>query len=113
MTNKSEPKTKVRTVVEMMRFKGLAIDSTIFYTNDLLPSNTTLDLSFERLSAKSSCIKIEDGTVADSVLPLTDVYLQIPFKKDPEMFHLDQQYDFLINLPDWPILIKEVRKSCI
>ena len=84
----------------------MPIDSTIFYTNDLLPSNTTLDLSFERLSAKSSCIKIEDGTVADSVLPLTDVYLQIPFKKDPEMFHLERnaiQRPLKVNYDDYVI----------
>ena len=68
----------------------MPIDSTIFYTNDLLPSNTTIDLSFERLSAKSSCIQLEDGSVTDSVLALSDVYLQIPFKKDPDMFHLER-----------------------
>ena len=68
----------------------MPIDSTIFYTNDLLPSGTTIDLSFERLSAKSSCVKFEDGNATDSVLPLTDAYLQIPFKKDPDMFHQER-----------------------
>ena len=68
----------------------MPIDSTIFYTNDLLPSGTAIDLSFERLSAKSSCIQLEDGSVKDKVLPLTDVYLQVPFKKDPEMFHQER-----------------------
>ena len=68
----------------------MPIDSSIFYTNDLLPSNTSIDLSFERLSSKLSCIQLEDGTVVDSVLPLNDVYLQIPFCKDPNMFHLER-----------------------
>ena len=68
----------------------MPIDSTIFYTNELLPSGTTMDLSFERLSAKSSCIQLEAGSATDKVLPLMDVYLEIPFKKDPEMFTLER-----------------------
>ena len=84
----------------------MPIDSTIFYTNDLLPSNTTLDLSFERLSGKSSCIQFEDGVVKDSVLTLNDVYLNVPFKKDPEMFQQERnaiQRPLKLNYDDYVI----------
>ena len=68
----------------------MPIDSTIFYTNDLLPSNTTLDLSFERLKASSSTILTKPTSVTDEVLPLKDCYLLLPYKRDEEMFQLER-----------------------
>ena len=68
----------------------MPIDSTIFYTNDLLPSSTALDLSFERLKASSSSILSKSTGLADSVLELKDCYLMLPFKRDETMFQLER-----------------------
>ena len=68
----------------------MPIDSTIFYTNDLLPSSTALDLSFERLKASSSSILSKSSGLADSVLELKDCYLMLPFKRDEAMFQLER-----------------------
>ena len=40
----------------------MAIDSSIFYTDDLLPSNTTLDISFERAEAAFSNLLIKKSS---------------------------------------------------
>ena len=64
----------------------MPIDSTIFYSNDLLPSNTSIDLSFERLSAKFGTILFADKAVTDVVSELKDTYLILPFKKDQRLF---------------------------
>ena len=66
------------------------IDSTIFYTNDLLPSNTSLDLSFERLKLSSSTILTKSTDLHDEVLPLKDCYLLLPYKRDEHMFQLER-----------------------
>ena len=66
------------------------IDSTIFYTSDLLPSNTSLDLSFERLKASASTILTKPTTMEDGVLPLKDCYLLLPYKRDESMFQLER-----------------------
>ena len=68
----------------------MPIDSTIFYTNDLLPSNTALDLSFERLKASSSSLLAKSTTIEDFVLELNDCYLMLPFKRDENMFQLER-----------------------
>lgn len=78
----------------------MAIDSTLFYTNDLLPSNTPIDLSFERLSSPSSTILLKSGTIPNGVNKLSDVYLIAPFKKDENLFHLER------NAISRPIKIK-------
>ena len=68
----------------------MPIDSTIFYTNDLLPSNTSLDLSFERLKASSSSILSQSTDISDSVMELKDCYMMLPFKRDEAMFQLER-----------------------
>ena len=68
----------------------MPIDSTIFYSNDLLPSNTPVDLSFERMNAASSSVLFESTPVINSVLQLRDVYLLVPFKKDEHLFQLER-----------------------
>ena len=68
----------------------MPIDSTIFYTNDLLPSNTSLDLSFERLKASSSSILSKSTAISDSVMELKDCYMMLPFKRDEAMFQLER-----------------------
>ena len=68
----------------------MPIDSTIFYSNDLLPSNTPLDLSFERLKGSNSCLITKDVAQPDFTLELKDCYLSVPFKHDENLFHLER-----------------------
>ena len=68
----------------------MPIDSTIFNTNDLLPSNTSLDLSFERLKASSSSILVKTSAITDTVLELKDCYMLLPYKRDEHMFQLER-----------------------
>ena len=68
----------------------MPIDSTIFNTNDLLPSNTSLDLSFERLKASSSALLLKSTELADSVIELKDCYMLLPYKRDENMFQLER-----------------------
>ena len=65
----------------------MPIDSSIFTSNDLLPSKTPVELSFERCKSKLSAILV--GTITDaitgaikSVLELEDPYLIVPFVND-------------------------------
>ena len=78
----------------------MPIDSTLFYTNDLLPSNTALDLSFERVKASSSGILTKSVDLEDSVLELKDCYMMLPFKRDESMFQLER------NAIEKPLKIK-------
>ncbi len=91
--------TKQKTTFEISRTNVVAtkeyeilmpIDSTIFYSDALLPTNTPLDLSFERLQAASSGLLMDDSLVENSVLDLKDVYLLVPFKKDENLFQLER-----------------------
>ena len=68
----------------------MPIDSTIFNTSDLLPSNTSLDLSFERLRASSSCLISKKTGMRDAVLELKDCYMLLPYKRDEHMFQLER-----------------------
>jgi len=68
----------------------MPIDSTIFYSNDLLPSNTAIDLSFERTSAKLCSLVSADKTQTDSKIELKDVYLDLPYKKSDQLFQLER-----------------------
>ena len=70
----------------------MTLDSTLFNTNDLLPSNTAVDLSFERAKSGSSVLLLTNGTMAaaEKPLPLRDCYLLLPFVKDEKMFHLER-----------------------
>ena len=84
----------------------MPIDSTIFYSNDLLPSNTPIDISFERTSAKMCCFAYKDGTETDSKIELQDVYLTVPFKRSEELFQLERNAmtrSIKINYDDYVI----------
>ena len=77
----------------------MPIDSSIFYSNNFLPTKTPIDLSFERLKSRFSTIMVEDankGEMVDSVLELKDCYLEVPFVKDDETFDSERG---LINKP--------------
>ena len=67
----------------------MPIDSSIFNTSDLLPSNTSLDLSFERLRASSSCLISKKTGMKDAVLELKDCYMLLPYKRDEHMFQIN------------------------
>ncbi len=84
------------------------IDSTIFYSNDLLPSNTAIDLSFERTKANQCVISTNSSKTIDGSDPLIldDCYMLLPFKKDNDMFHLERnaiQRPIKINYDDYQI----------
>ena len=85
----------------------MPLDSTIFYSNDLLPSNTSLDLSFERAAASFSAIGLTANIkCSNTPLALTDCYLLLPFKKDEEMFRLERnaiQRPLKVNFDDYVI----------
>ena len=68
----------------------MPIDSTIFNTADLLPSQTALDLSFERVKASMSGLLMKQTAMVDSVLDLKDCYLMLPYKNDETMFQLER-----------------------
>ena len=68
----------------------MPIDSTIFNTADLLPSQTALDLSFERVKASMSGLLMKQTAMVDSVLDLKDCYLILPYKNDETMFQLER-----------------------
>ena len=68
----------------------MPIDSTILYSNDLLPSDTSLDLSFERTTAKFSSMFYDTINQPDSSLELDDVYLILPFIKSEELFQQER-----------------------
>ena len=68
----------------------MPIDSTIFNTNNLLPSETGLDLSFERNKPSLSTILTKTTTVSNEVMELKDCYLMVPFKHSEEMFQLER-----------------------
>jgi len=68
----------------------MPIDANIFSSNDLLPSNTAIDLSFERTSAKLCSIQNIIKSQTDSKIDLKDAYLDIPFKQCQELFQLER-----------------------
>lgn len=84
----------------------MPIDSTIFYSDGLLPSNTSLDLSFERLSSASSSLLLNESAVTNSVLELKDAFLLVPFKHDENLFQLERnaiQRPIKINFDEYVI----------
>jgi hypothetical protein len=66
------------------------VDTSIFGSTDLLPSNTAVDLSFERIGAEISAISMTTIEFASVVNELKDVYLTVPFVHDEETFHLER-----------------------
>ena len=65
----------------------MGIDSSIFRSGDILPSNTPLEISFERATSDFSSIITKDGTLKKAVNELKDVYLTVPFVHDIDTFH--------------------------
>ena len=68
----------------------MPIDASIFSANELLPSNTAIDISFERTSAKFCSMLFKAYNQADSYVELKDTYLTLPYKKSEEMFQLER-----------------------
>lgn len=68
----------------------MPVDANIFSSNGLLPSNTAIDLSFERTSAKLCSLQNIVKAQTDSKIELKDAYLDIPFKQCPELFQLER-----------------------
>jgi hypothetical protein len=89
----------------------MPIDSSIFYSNNFLPSNTPMELSFERAKSSFSLIMGGDTTSAETdnlprILELEDVYLMVPFTKHEKTQQLEKHVsrpikikydDFVIN----------------
>ena len=74
----------------------MPIDSSLFYSNNFLPSNTPLELSFERAKSCFSIILGDDATTSEkngipNVLDLDDVYLLIPFTKHVKTQDLEKK----------------------
>ena len=90
-TVKSAMVTSRSTVSDSQEYEILmSIDSSIFYTTDLLPTNTPIDLSFERIGAGSSTMFFKTATIANDVNTLNDVYLILPFVKSDNLFNLER-----------------------
>ena len=68
----------------------MPINFSIFNSTNLLPSNTSIDLSFERLKAFSSCVHTGDAEVAHAPMELKKCFLLAPYKKDENMFNLER-----------------------
>lgn len=68
----------------------MPIGASVFSSNELLPSNTAIDLSFERTTARFSSILEDSYNQTDSVIELKDVYLTLPYKRSEEMFQLER-----------------------
>ena len=63
----------------------MPIESSIFSCNKNLPTNTSLDISFERLNSKFSLITKEDQEGLSNYLTLEDPFLIVPFINDFDM----------------------------
>ena len=66
----------------------MPIDTSIFRSNDNLPTSTPIDLSFERATAKFSTIFTADNidpTTLSQTIELEDVYLLVPYVDDSKM----------------------------
>ena len=73
----------------------MPIDCSIFYTGSPLPTNTPLDLSFERAMTKTSTILTKHPSTTNvddiqKVLTLEDVYLTIPIVKDQQTLEMEK-----------------------
>ena len=66
------------------------IDTSICGSNDLLPNNTPIDISFERASAELSSVLLSETLVSPGVNKLKDVYLIVPIVRDENMFQLER-----------------------
>jgi hypothetical protein len=90
-TQKTEFKTSREGITNSQEYEIMMnIDTSIFGSNDLLPSNTPIDISFERASAELSSVLLSDTLVSPGVNKLKDVYLIVPIVRDENMFQLER-----------------------
>ena len=68
----------------------MGLNSSIFGSGDLLPSNTPIEISFERSGAEFSSLLFKVADMPDLTNTLKDVYLTVPFIRDEQMFHLER-----------------------
>ena len=68
----------------------MGMNTSIFGSGDLLPSNTPIEISFERTSSEFSSILFASTDMPDLVNTLKDVYLTVPLVRDEKMFHLER-----------------------
>ena len=71
----------------------MPIESSIFSSNQTLPTNTPIDISFERLPAKYSTVvekTVADEKILPQYLTLEDAYLLIPFTYDINMQEMEK-----------------------
>ena len=70
----------------------MPIESSLFSSNQNLPTNTPIDISFERLPARYSTVS--EKSVLASTLPtyltLEEPYLVVPFKHDLNMEEMER-----------------------
>ena len=69
----------------------MPIESSIFSSNKNLPTNTAIDISFERLNNKFSLVTNKDVENIEEMFTLEEPYLLVPFTNDIEMQKLEQQ----------------------
>ena len=84
----------------------LPIEASIFSSNSTLPTNTPLDLSFERTKSKLSLLKIEDTDISPDftdVLQLEDPYLIVPYTIFPDKPTVGLSGDEQIKFDDYVI----------
>ena len=72
----------------------MPIESSIFSSNQNLPTNTSIDLSFERCGARFSTVLQKESSKMSELkdfLSIEDPYLLIPYIVDLEMQHMEKQ----------------------
>ena len=69
----------------------MPIESSIFSSNKNLPTNTSIDISFERLNNKFSLVTNKAVESIEQMFTLEEPYLLVPFTNDIEMQKLEQQ----------------------
>ena len=70
----------------------MPIDASIFTSNQALPTNTPVEISFERAQTKVSTVLIEScvTTTVPNVLDLEDAYIIVPYKIDEDMHNMEK-----------------------
>jgi hypothetical protein len=68
----------------------MPIESSIFSSNKNLPTNTSIDISFERLNNKFSLVTNKAVENIEQMFTLEEPYLLVPFTNDVEMQKLEQ-----------------------
>ena len=69
----------------------MPIEPSIFSSNKNLPTNTAIDISFERLNNKFSIVTNKDIDEIENIFTLEDPFLLVPFTNDLEMQQLEKQ----------------------